>query len=98
ATSWPSGRSCMLTDSTGSYPPSLHDALPILHLSTLENFRMPGDTSSSSRYWDEDIVEEPLEAVDGVQKVPMNGPGIGVTLRRDLVHRLTVRHEVLTGA
>ena len=69
-----------------------------LHLSTLENFRMPGDTSSSSRYWDEDIVEEPLEAVDGVQKVPMNGPGIGVTLRRDLVHRLTVRHEVLTGA
>ncbi|HLV12465.1 MAG TPA: o-succinylbenzoate synthase, partial [Trueperaceae bacterium] len=64
--------------------------------STLENFRLPGDTSSSSRYWHEDIVEEPLEAVDGMQRVPA-GPGTGVTLKRDLVARLTARHEALSG-
>ncbi len=65
-----------------------------LHLSTLENFTMPGDTSSSSRYWDEDIVEEALEAVNGVQRVPA-GPGSGVTLRQDLVDRLTRRTQTL---
>lgn len=65
-----------------------------LHLSTLENFTMPGDTSSSSRYWDADIVEEALEAVNGVQRVP-GGPGSGVTLRQDLVDRLTRRTQTL---
>jgi O-succinylbenzoate synthase len=67
-----------------------------LHLSTLEGFVLPGDTSSASRYWgDEDIVEEALEAVNGVQRLP-EGPGLGVTLRRDLVDKLTVRREVFT--
>lgn len=59
-----------------------------LHLSTLENFLLPGDTSSSNRYWDEDVVEEPLEARDGLQTVP-EGRGIGVTLKHDLIARLT---------
>lgn len=62
-----------------------------LHLSTLSNFRLPGDTSSSSRYWEQDIVNEPLEAVKGVQRVPTNGPGIGVTLDMSLVERITTR-------
>jgi O-succinylbenzoate synthase len=67
-----------------------------LHLSTLEGFVLPGDTSSASRYWgDGDIVEEPLEATHGVQRLP-EGPGLGVTLRRDLIDRLTVRREVFT--
>jgi o-succinylbenzoate synthase len=65
-----------------------------LHVSTLEGFVLPGDTSSASRYWDEDIVEPLLDAVDGVQRVP-DGPGIGVTLKADLVERLTTRSEVL---
>jgi O-succinylbenzoate synthase len=65
-----------------------------LHVSTLENFTLPGDTSSASRYWDEDIVEEPLEAVNGVQTVPA-GPGTGVTLKRDLLERITQRAQVL---
>jgi o-succinylbenzoate synthase len=41
-----------------------------LHLSSLEGFVLPGDTASASRYWDEDIVEPLLDAVDGVQQVP----------------------------
>ncbi len=64
-----------------------------LHLSSLPGFTLPGDTSSASRYWDEDIVEPLLDAVDGVQRIP-DGPGLGVTLRRDLIDRLTVRHQV----
>lgn len=68
-----------------------------LHVATLENFTMPGDTSSSSRYWHEDIVEEPLEAVNGLQQVPA-GPGIGVTLKRDMVERITQRVEELKPA
>lgn len=67
-----------------------------LHLSTLPNFVLPGDTSSSSRYWTEDIVEQPLEAVDGLQTVPP-GPGTGVTLKMDLVERLTQRQEELSA-
>jgi o-succinylbenzoate synthase len=65
-----------------------------LHLSTLEGFVLPGDTSSASRYWDEDIVDPLLDAVEGVQQVP-TGPGIGVTLKRDLVERLTRKTTTL---
>jgi o-succinylbenzoate synthase len=65
-----------------------------LHLSSLEGFVLPGDTASASRYWDEDIVEPLLDAVDGVQQVPQ-GPGSGVILKRDLVERLTRKVEVL---
>ncbi len=67
-----------------------------LHISTLEGFVLPGDTSSASRYWDADIVEPLLEAVDGVQQVP-SGPGIGVRLVAGLVERLTQRIEILTA-
>jgi o-succinylbenzoate synthase len=65
-----------------------------LHLSSLAGFVLPGDTSSASRYWDEDLVEPLLEAVDGVQRVP-DGPGIGVQPKRELIERLTQRVETL---
>lgn len=65
-----------------------------LHLSSLENFILPGDTSSSSRYWEEDIVEPAPEAVDGVQHIP-DGPGLGITLKHDLIQELTARHETM---
>jgi len=63
-----------------------------LHLSSLEGFTLPGDTASASRYWEEDIVEPLLDAVDGVQRVP-EGPGLGVSLKRDLIERMTNRVE-----
>lgn len=62
-----------------------------LHLSSLPNFRLPGDTSSSSRYWDRDIINEPLEATDGLQAIPRNGPGSGVTLDDDYVASIRTR-------
>ncbi len=59
-----------------------------IHLSTLANFRKPGDTSSSSRYFHRDIVNEPLVATEGMMPVPP-GPGIGVTLDRSFLETVT---------
>lgn len=55
-----------------------------IHLSTLPNFRKPGDTSSASRYFSRDIVVERLEAAEGRMPVP-KGPGTGVTLDHDFL-------------
>lgn len=63
-----------------------------LHLSTLPNFTKPGDTSSSSRYFTRDIVNEPLEAQDGLMAVP-KGNGIGVTLDWDYLDRVTLSKD-----
>ena len=53
-----------------------------IHMATMANFTKPGDTSSASRYFARDIINEPLEASQGRMPVPGNGAGIGVTLDR----------------
>jgi O-succinylbenzoate synthase len=58
-------------------------------VASLPGFSKPGDTSSSSRYFVEDIVAPPLEAVGGLMPVP-TGPGIGVEVRRDVLEKATV--------
>lgn len=67
-----------------------------IHIATLPMFIKPGDTSSASRYWHEDIIEENLEAKNGLMAVPMQ-PGIGVNLKRDFVERLSQRHAYVSG-
>ena len=67
-----------------------------IHLSTLGNFRKPGDTSSSSRYFAKDIVNEPLEAENGTMAVP-EGPGIGVSLDREFLAKVTISSERFPG-
>ena len=64
-------------------------------LSSLENFRLPGDVSASSRYWADDIIE-PAVTVNsrGEIEVPRS-PGRGYEVRIDLVERLTVRSETI---
>ncbi len=57
-------------------------------IASLPGFSKPGDTSSSSRYFEEDVVAPPLEAVNGLMPVPA-GPGIGVEVRRDVLARFT---------
>ena len=37
-----------------------------IHLATLTGFTLPGDTASASRTYERDIVQEPLEATDGM--------------------------------
>ncbi|MFB9993891.1 o-succinylbenzoate synthase [Deinococcus oregonensis] len=59
-----------------------------IHLSTLEHFTLPGDTASASRYWQHDVIREPLEVNDGWMAVP-DGPGIGVTLDPDTLQKVT---------
>ena len=60
-------------------------------MSTLPNFTLPGDVSASQRYWHEDIIEPAVEVTSrGTIRVP-DQPGIGYSVRRDLVDRLTVR-------
>lgn len=63
-----------------------------IHLSTLPNFRKPGDTSSASRYFQRDIIEQRLEASDGRMHVP-EGAGIGVSLDQDYVRHVTTSLE-----
>lgn len=64
-----------------------------IHLSTLEQFIRPGDTSSSSRYFARDIVVEKLETVDGIMPVPGHGAGIGVTLDFDFLDHVSTTTE-----
>jgi O-succinylbenzoate synthase len=57
-------------------------------LASLPGFSKPGDTSSASRYFEEDITEPSLEATDGLMPVPQ-GAGIGVHIRHDVLARVT---------
>ena len=60
-------------------------------LSTLPNFRLPGDVSASKRYWEEDIVE-PEITVTAQGTIPVTeAPDTGYELRKDLISKLTVR-------
>jgi O-succinylbenzoate synthase len=62
-------------------------------LSSLENFRLPGDVSASKRYWKEDIIEpEVTVSAKGEIRVP-NSTGRGFAVREDLVEALTIRKE-----
>ncbi|MEL3973924.1 o-succinylbenzoate synthase [Rossellomorea oryzaecorticis] len=48
-------------------------------LATLEGFSIPGDISSSSKYWEEDIIDAPITVENGFVK-RFNKPGIGIGL------------------
>lgn len=61
-------------------------------VASLAGFSKPGDTSSSSRYFDEDIAGPQLEAKDGLMPVPA-GPGTGVSVRHDVLAAATIGLE-----
>jgi O-succinylbenzoate synthase len=66
-----------------------------IHLSSLENFRLPGDVSASKRYWKEDIIDpEVTVSAQGTIQVP-NAPGTGFRIKEDFIEHLTVRKETL---
>ena len=64
-------------------------------LSTLENFRLPGDVSASKRYWKEDIVEPEVEVSAQGTIAISDDPGTGYRVREDLIEKLTVRKEIM---
>lgn len=62
-------------------------------LASLPGFTLPGDLSASDRYYFEDLVDPPFVLnPDGTLTVPQ-GPGLGVTIDRRRVDRVTLRME-----
>src|SRR5262249_5611476 len=64
-------------------------------LSTLPNFRLPGDVSASSRYWAEDVVEPEIETTSRGTIVIGDKAGTGYEVKTDLIARLTTRCEIV---
>jgi O-succinylbenzoate synthase len=65
-------------------------------LASLSNFQKPGDLSPSARYWAQDIVTpEWTMSADGMVTVPLDRPGIGVTVNVGRIDDLTVRTATL---
>jgi O-succinylbenzoate synthase len=65
-----------------------------LALAALPGFTLPGDTSASSRYFEQDLTEPFVMDGDGTMAVP-SGPGIGVKPDRDRLERCTLRCETI---
>lgn len=64
-------------------------------LSTLRNFRLPGDVSASKRYWKEDIIDPEVTVSPQGTIAVSDAPGRGYTIREELVNKLTVRKETM---
>jgi O-succinylbenzoate synthase len=66
-----------------------------IHLQTAEGFSLPGDTSETSSYFDEDIVEPGVVlGPDGYIQIP-SGPGIGVRVMPDRLVKWMIHLERL---
>lgn len=65
-------------------------------LASLPNFTLPGDLSPSDRYWERDIVR-PAWTMDeeGMVRVPLDRPGLGVEVDVDRIEDLTVAVAVV---
>lgn len=57
-------------------------------LATLPGFTIPGDISSSSKYWERDIIKPEISAKNGRIKVP-EGTGIGYEINEEILTFLT---------
>lgn len=66
-----------------------------LALATLPGFVLPGDISASARYFAEDLTE-PFVLEDGQITVP-RGPGLGVTVREDVLAGALTARQTLRG-
>jgi len=67
-----------------------------LALAGMPDFRLPGDTSASAKYFHDDLTEPFILEPDGTMVIP-TGPGIGVEPRPDRLEACTVRRELLRG-
>jgi o-succinylbenzoate synthase len=64
-----------------------------VHLQTLPGFTLPGDTSASARYFDEDLVDPPVEVSKGGFIAVPEAPGIGHAVVWPRVERATTFRE-----
>jgi O-succinylbenzoate synthase len=64
-----------------------------IHMQTLPGFTLPGDTSETSRYFHEDLVEPPVVLdAQGFIDVP-GGPGFGARVVEERLARLKISEE-----
>ena len=67
-----------------------------IHLQTASGFTLPGDTSETSNYFDEDIADPPVVlGPDGSIDIP-GGPGLGVRVVPERILKRTIRWERLS--
>ncbi len=64
-------------------------------LSTLDNFKLPGDVSASKRYWKRDIIEPAVEVLPSGVIEPRDKPGFGYDVDLDFLKSVTLREETL---
>ena len=57
-------------------------------LASLKGFTIPGDLSSSSKYWEQDIIDPEITVVNGKIAVPKT-TGIGFTVRESFLKTIT---------
>ena len=62
-------------------------------MAAMPNFKLPGDTSASDRYYHRDITA-PFVLVDGRLKVP-DGPGLGVDVDLDYLKEITTSAQLV---
>jgi o-succinylbenzoate synthase len=67
-------------------------------LSTLQNFRLPGDVSASKRYWAEDIIDPEVEVSAQGTITVSDKAGTGYQVREDLIEKLAVRKETFEAS
>jgi o-succinylbenzoate synthase len=66
-----------------------------IHLQTAKGFTLPGDTSETANYFEEDIIDVPVVLrEDGFINVPP-GPGLGVNVVPERLLKRTIRAERL---
>jgi O-succinylbenzoate synthase len=66
-----------------------------IHLQTAAGFTLPGDTSETSNYFDEDIADPPVVLdAEGFIGIP-EGPGLGVTVVPERILKRAIRWERL---
>lgn len=67
-------------------------------VASLPGFTLPGDISASSKYFEEDIVEEPFTLnADSTLTVP-TAPGLGIRVDARRLARYTVAEETFTAS
>jgi O-succinylbenzoate synthase len=62
-------------------------------IAALPNYSLPGDLSATSRYYEPDVADPPFTLnSDSTMSVP-SGPGLGVTVNRERLQRMTMRQK-----
>jgi O-succinylbenzoate synthase len=64
-------------------------------LSSLPNFKLPGDVSASARYWSEDIIEPEVTVSKKGEIVVPTTAGSGYKVLPERIEKLTVRSQTL---